>query len=103
MIGNCLDIGSRSFAFGFTQKATSCMIFFLSSQGGPSIAIPSPCCIHELNYKCFARYFQEAYKRGNNWLPPPWAILAMFVLGFNEIMLLLRYEQDYIIFSSSFT
>ncbi|XP_022994736.1 protein ROOT HAIR DEFECTIVE 3 homolog 2-like isoform X1 [Cucurbita maxima] len=33
---------------------------------------------------------QEAYKRGNNWLPPPWAILAMFILGFNEIMLLLR-------------
>ncbi|XP_031745912.1 protein ROOT HAIR DEFECTIVE 3 homolog 2 isoform X2 [Cucumis sativus] len=33
---------------------------------------------------------QEAYKRRNNWLPPPWAILAMFILGFNEIMLLLR-------------
>ncbi|GFQ04473.1 protein root hair defective 3 homolog 2 [Phtheirospermum japonicum] len=33
---------------------------------------------------------QEAYKRGNNWLPPPWAILAMIVLGFNEFMLLLR-------------
>ncbi|KAL0442358.1 UNVERIFIED_CONTAM: protein ROOT HAIR defective [Sesamum latifolium] len=33
---------------------------------------------------------QEAYKRGNNWLPPPWAIMAMIVLGFNEFMLLLR-------------
>ncbi|KAL6952441.1 hypothetical protein U1Q18_040927 [Sarracenia purpurea var. burkii] len=33
---------------------------------------------------------QEAYKRSNNWLPPPWAILAMVVLGFNEFMLLLR-------------
>ncbi|CAK9182102.1 unnamed protein product [Ilex paraguariensis] len=33
---------------------------------------------------------QEAYKRDNNWLPPPWAILAMVVLGFNEFMLLLR-------------
>ncbi|KAL3851566.1 hypothetical protein ACJIZ3_013448 [Penstemon smallii] len=33
---------------------------------------------------------QEAYRRGNNWLPPPWAILAMVVLGFNEFMLLLR-------------
>ncbi|XVF40018.1 hypothetical protein PTKIN_Ptkin01aG0078800 [Pterospermum kingtungense] len=33
---------------------------------------------------------QEAYKRSNNWLPPPWAIVAMFVLGFNEFMLLLR-------------
>ncbi|KAA3479113.1 protein ROOT HAIR DEFECTIVE 3-like protein 2-like [Gossypium australe] len=33
---------------------------------------------------------QEAYKRSNNWLPPPWAIVAMVVLGFNEFMLLLR-------------
>uniref|UniRef100_A0A5B7BVP3 Putative Root hair defective 3 GTP-binding protein (RHD3) isoform 2 n=1 Tax=Davidia involucrata TaxID=16924 RepID=A0A5B7BVP3_DAVIN len=33
---------------------------------------------------------QEAYKRNNNWLPPPWAILAMVVLGFNEFMLLLK-------------
>ncbi|GER36830.1 protein ROOT HAIR DEFECTIVE 3 homolog [Striga asiatica] len=33
---------------------------------------------------------QEAYKRSNNWLPPPWAILAMIVLGFNEFMLLLK-------------
>lgn len=103
MIDNCPYIGSRSFAFGFTQKAISCRIFFLSSQGGPSVAIPSPCCILNLIIDILARYFQEAYKRGNNWLPPPWAILAMFVLGFNEIMLLLRYEQDYIIFSSSFT
>ncbi|XP_021887568.1 protein ROOT HAIR DEFECTIVE 3 homolog 2-like [Carica papaya] len=33
---------------------------------------------------------QEAYKRSNNWLPPPWAIVAMVVLGFNEFMLLLK-------------
>ncbi|KAK4399503.1 protein ROOT HAIR defective [Sesamum angolense] len=33
---------------------------------------------------------EEAYKRGNNWLPPPWAIMAMIILGFNEFMLLLR-------------
>ncbi|XP_054777349.1 protein ROOT HAIR DEFECTIVE 3 homolog 2 isoform X2 [Prosopis cineraria] len=33
---------------------------------------------------------QEAYKQSNNWLPPPWAILAMIVLGFNEFMLLLK-------------
>ncbi|XVF27210.1 hypothetical protein REPUB_Repub14bG0087500 [Reevesia pubescens] len=33
---------------------------------------------------------QEARKRSNNWLPPPWAIVAMVVLGFNEFMLLLR-------------
>ncbi|KAM7483840.1 hypothetical protein LguiB_008423 [Lonicera macranthoides] len=33
---------------------------------------------------------QEASKRGNNWLPPPWAIVALLVLGFNEFMTLLR-------------
>jgi len=33
---------------------------------------------------------QEASKRQNNWLPPPWAILALVVLGFNEFMTLLR-------------
>ncbi|KAM5587220.1 protein ROOT HAIR DEFECTIVE 3 [Rosa sericea] len=33
---------------------------------------------------------QEAHKRSNNWLPPPWAIMAMILLGFNEFMLLLR-------------
>ncbi|KAL3631994.1 hypothetical protein CASFOL_024978 [Castilleja foliolosa] len=32
----------------------------------------------------------EASKRGNTWLPPPWAILALLVLGFNEFMTLLR-------------
>ncbi|XVF86825.1 hypothetical protein PTKIN_Ptkin18bG0073600 [Pterospermum kingtungense] len=33
---------------------------------------------------------QEANKRNNNWLPPPWAILALLILGFNEFMTLLR-------------
>ncbi|XP_059638453.1 protein ROOT HAIR DEFECTIVE 3-like [Cornus florida] len=33
---------------------------------------------------------QEASKRSNNWLPPPWAIVALIVLGFNEFMTLLR-------------
>ncbi|XP_052181348.1 protein ROOT HAIR DEFECTIVE 3-like [Diospyros lotus] len=33
---------------------------------------------------------QEANKRNNNWLPPPWAIVALLVLGFNEFMTLLR-------------
>ncbi|CAL5375945.1 unnamed protein product [Camellia sinensis] len=33
---------------------------------------------------------QEASKRSNNWLPPPWAIVALVVLGFNEFMTLLR-------------
>ncbi|KAK8641873.1 hypothetical protein V6N13_011244 [Hibiscus sabdariffa] len=34
--------------------------------------------------------FQEASKRNNNWMPPPWAIVALAVLGFNEFMTLLR-------------
>lgn len=34
--------------------------------------------------------FQEANKRSNNWLPPPWAMVALVVLGFNEFMTLLR-------------
>ncbi|KAH7666188.1 RHD3/Sey1 protein [Dioscorea alata] len=33
---------------------------------------------------------QEAYRRSNSWLPPPWAIVAIAVLGFNEFMALLR-------------
>ncbi|KAF3518999.1 hypothetical protein DY000_02063775, partial [Brassica cretica] len=34
--------------------------------------------------------YTEANKRGSNWLPPPWAILALMILGFNEFMTLLR-------------
>ncbi|KAF7814143.1 protein ROOT HAIR DEFECTIVE 3-like protein 1-like [Senna tora] len=34
--------------------------------------------------------YSEANKRSNNWLPPPWAIAALLVLGFNEFMTLLR-------------
>ncbi|GER52383.1 protein ROOT HAIR DEFECTIVE 3 homolog [Striga asiatica] len=33
---------------------------------------------------------QEASRRNNNWLPPPWAIAALVILGFNEFMTLLR-------------
>ncbi|KAI5332212.1 hypothetical protein L3X38_022341 [Prunus dulcis] len=33
---------------------------------------------------------QEAYKRSNNWLPPPWAIMVMVVHGFNQFMRLLK-------------
>ncbi|KAK8559886.1 hypothetical protein V6N13_016619 [Hibiscus sabdariffa] len=34
--------------------------------------------------------YTEANKRSNNWLPPPWAIVALLVLGFNEFMTVLR-------------
>ncbi|XLR20514.1 hypothetical protein S83_048426 [Arachis hypogaea] len=33
---------------------------------------------------------REANKSGNNWLPLPWAIVALLILGFNEFMTLLR-------------
>ncbi|PQQ13311.1 protein ROOT HAIR DEFECTIVE 3 homolog 2 [Prunus yedoensis var. nudiflora] len=33
---------------------------------------------------------QEAYKQSNNWWPPLWAIVAMFVLGFNELIILIK-------------
>nr|XP_018633744.1 protein ROOT HAIR DEFECTIVE 3-like isoform X2 [Nicotiana tomentosiformis] len=33
---------------------------------------------------------QEASRRNNNWLPPPWAVVALLILGFNEFMTLLR-------------
>ncbi|XP_028789782.1 protein ROOT HAIR DEFECTIVE 3 homolog 1-like [Neltuma alba] len=33
---------------------------------------------------------QEANNRSNNWLPPPWAIVALLILGFNEFVTLLR-------------
>ncbi|KVI05883.1 hypothetical protein Ccrd_015768, partial [Cynara cardunculus var. scolymus] len=41
-------------------------------------------------YKDTHNSCSEANKRNNNWLPPPWAIAAMVVLGFNEFMTLLR-------------
>ncbi|XP_034212674.1 uncharacterized protein LOC117625177 [Prunus dulcis] len=33
---------------------------------------------------------QEAYKQSNNWLPPPWATMAIVVHGFNQFMHLLK-------------
>lgn len=40
----------------------------------------------------FVMNFQENSRRNNNWLPPPWAIAALVILGFNEFMTLLRYS-----------
>ncbi|XP_060671724.1 protein ROOT HAIR DEFECTIVE 3 homolog 2 isoform X3 [Ziziphus jujuba] len=34
--------------------------------------------------------YQKACRRKNNWVPPMWAIVAMIVLGFSELMLQLR-------------
>ncbi|KAG0500779.1 hypothetical protein HPP92_000851 [Vanilla planifolia] len=33
---------------------------------------------------------QEAHRRSNGMLPPPWAVIAIAVLGFNELMVLVR-------------
>lgn len=33
---------------------------------------------------------QEANRRSESWIPPPWVIVALVVLGFNEFMALLR-------------
>lgn len=33
---------------------------------------------------------QEANRRNSSWLPPPWVLVALVVLGFNEFMTLLR-------------
>jgi hypothetical protein len=34
---------------------------------------------------------QQAHRRANGGMPPPWAMVAIAILGFNEIMALLRY------------
>ncbi|CAL9122736.1 unnamed protein product [Musa textilis] len=40
---------------------------------------------------------QEAHRRGNSVLPPPWAILAIAILGFNELMVLLSRNPLYLL------
>ncbi|XXG68016.1 hypothetical protein AAC387_Pa06g1216 [Persea americana] len=37
-----------------------------------------------------AIHAKASLRRNSNWMPPPWALVAMIVLGFNEFMLLLR-------------
>ncbi|KAL0908035.1 hypothetical protein M5K25_022500 [Dendrobium thyrsiflorum] len=46
--------------------------------------------IQSLNPLASNTWEDEANKRNNNWLPPPWAIAVMLILGFNEFMTLLR-------------
>ncbi|KAL3701860.1 hypothetical protein R1sor_019882 [Riccia sorocarpa] len=41
---------------------------------------------------------QEAHRNSSSWLPPPWAIAAIVVLGFNEFMALLRNPLYLLIF-----
>ncbi|THU62517.1 hypothetical protein C4D60_Mb01t05970 [Musa balbisiana] len=46
--------------------------------------------IQSLDPLASSSWEEEAHKRNNSMLPPPWAILAILVLGFNEFMTLLR-------------
>ncbi|MBA0800207.1 hypothetical protein Gohar_010656, partial [Gossypium harknessii] len=50
---------------------------------------PVQCKILWRQYRAETEYC-EANKRSNNWLPPPWAIVALIILGFNEFLTLLR-------------
>ncbi|RDX65384.1 Protein ROOT HAIR DEFECTIVE 3-like 1, partial [Mucuna pruriens] len=57
---------------------------------------PSKTLITPVQCKSLWRQFKmeteyiEANNRNNNWLPPPWAIVALLLLGFNEFMTVLR-------------
>ncbi|URD97478.1 GTP-binding protein that may be involved in cell development (By similarity) [Musa troglodytarum] len=46
--------------------------------------------IQSLDPLASSSWQEEANKRNNSMLPPPWAIAAILVLGFNEFMTLLR-------------
>ncbi|GKD70275.1 root hair defective 3-like protein [Tanacetum coccineum] len=45
---------------------------------------------------------KEANKRSSNWLPPPWAIVALVVLGFDEFMTLLRNPLYFVVIFVSY-
>ncbi|RYR15430.1 hypothetical protein Ahy_B04g072181 isoform A [Arachis hypogaea] len=49
----------------------------------------SPPSLVPLGYRRLAS--RQANKSGNNWLPLPWAIVALLILGFNEFMTLLSW------------
>eukprot|EP00897_Mesotaenium_endlicherianum_P003445 jgi/Mesen1/3128/ME000184S02189 len=62
-----------------------------------TVLTPGQCRILWRQFKAETEYTisqamqaQEASRRTNSWLPPPWAIVAMCVLGFNEFMALVR-------------
>lgn len=86
---------------GFKTVGIICMISYMESGMGVGanlhiqhvrFSLSSPSFGHpvHISFMSIVCFLQEAYEKSNNWLPPPWAILAMIVLGFNEFMLLLR-------------
>jgi hypothetical protein len=52
-----------------------------------------PILIFDLDYFIA---LQQAHRRANGGMPPPWAMVAIAILGFNEIMALLRYLPHYL-------
>lgn len=67
-----------------------------------TLLTPVQCNPYGVNFKLKTEYSvrqaiaaQEASRRNNNWMPPPWAIVALFVLGFNEFMALLSCLEFY--------
>ncbi|KAH1207555.1 Protein ROOT HAIR DEFECTIVE 3 1 [Glycine max] len=75
-----------------TKSARSSCLKLLSVMAVP----PSKTLITPVQCKSLWRQFKmeteycEANNRSSNWLPPPWAIVALIILGFNEFMTLLR-------------
>jgi hypothetical protein len=65
-----------------------------TSYHGVTFSLTGENCIY-ISFRCLTLPFclspQQAHRRGNSKLPPPWAIVAIAILGFNEIMVLLRY------------
>ncbi|URD87803.1 GTP-binding protein that may be involved in cell development (By similarity) [Musa troglodytarum] len=66
------------------ENALSVSLMDASDSGGSSRSIQI------LDPLASSSWEEEANKRNNSMLPPPWAIVAILILGFNEFMILLR-------------
>ncbi|XP_073317913.1 protein ROOT HAIR DEFECTIVE 3-like [Primulina huaijiensis] len=74
-----------------------CYVYLIQVPSSKTLLTPVQCKSLWRQFKIETEYTvtqaisaQEASRRSNNWLPPPWAIIALVVLGFNEFMTLLR-------------
>ncbi|KAG5000672.1 hypothetical protein JHK87_021744 [Glycine soja] len=67
---------------GFSVAANNCI--------GSGLVQFDEACTVQVFVEAIQDRDREANKRNNNWLPPPWAIVALVILGFNEFMTLLR-------------
>lgn len=96
-----LDNGDGSSAI--QERSVSAIVSPLASSTWEEVS-PSDTLITPVQCKSIWRQFkteteytvgqaiatQEASRRSSTFLPPPWAIVALLILGFNEFMLLLR-------------